>query len=66
VTVDVPYHGVVGAALRLPIQAFRMVGGHDDAFLMNSEEIDPIGHGATVGRVPARVIDSRSLHGAGS
>jgi hypothetical protein len=43
-----------------------MVGGHDDAFLMNSEEIDPIGHGATVGRVPARVIDSRSLHGAGS
>ena len=65
-TLDVPYHGVVGATLLLPTRAFRTVGGHDDAFFMNSEEIDPISHGATVGGVPARVIDSRPLHGAGS
>jgi len=74
VTLDVPYHGVVGATLLLPTRAFRTVGGHDDAFFMNSEEIDPIGAvvtrdgsaGGTVGGVPAQDIDSGPLPGAGS
>ena len=53
---------VVGSALLLPIEAFRMVGGYEDAFFMSSEEIEPIG----VGGVPAQVIDSGPLPGDGS
>jgi serine acetyltransferase len=59
-----------------------MVGGAEDAFFTNSEEIDPIGCGGTVGAgaevtrdaaaagtvggVPAQVIDSGPLPGDGS
>ena len=35
-----PVDWVVGAALLLPTEAFRMVGGFDEGFFMNSEEID--------------------------
>ncbi|MFL6153821.1 MAG: glycosyltransferase family 2 protein [Ornithinibacter sp.] len=35
-----PVDWVVGAALLLPTEAFRAVGGFDEAYFMNSEEID--------------------------
>ena len=35
-----PVDWVVGAALLLPTEAFRAVGGFDEGFFMNSEEVD--------------------------
>jgi N-acetylglucosaminyl-diphospho-decaprenol L-rhamnosyltransferase len=36
----VPVDWVMGAAMLLPTEAFRAVGGFDEGFFMNSEEID--------------------------
>ena len=36
----VPVDWVVGAALLLPVAAFRAVGGFDERYFMNSEEVD--------------------------
>ena len=35
-----PVDWVVGAAMLLPLQEFRAVGGFDEAFYMNAEEVD--------------------------
>lgn len=37
---DVPVDWVVGAVLLVPTAAFRRVGGFDERFFMNSEEVD--------------------------
>lgn len=36
----VPVDWVVGAAMLIPVAQFRAVGGFDEAFFMNSEEVD--------------------------
>lgn len=36
----VPVDWVVGAAMLIPIEQFRAVGGFDEGFFMNSEEVD--------------------------